>query len=145
MAPWFQEEVRRELEKHFGTEEVHEDGLRVDTTLDLDLQQTANRAVVDGVAAYERRHGWRGKLENVLAGGATLDSYSHPDWAVQAAPGDYVHALVTRVLPLEIHARIGPPGQPGSEILLLPADWQWTGQRYGDAARQARRHHLRPA
>jgi penicillin-binding protein 1A len=132
VAPWFQDAVREELDKRFGAEEVHEDGLRVDTTLDLDLQTVANRSVVDGVAAYERRHGWRGKLENVLAG-ATLESYRHPDWAVQAAPGDYVHALVTRVLPLEIHARIGPPGQPGSEILLLPSDWQWTGMRYGDA------------
>ena len=133
VAPWFQEEVRRELEKHFGSEEVHEDGLRVDTTLDLDLQLVANRAVADGVAAYERRHGWRGKLENVLSDDVTLDSYRHPDWAVTAGPGDYIHALVTRTLPLEIHARIGPPGQPGSEIVLLPADWQWTGQRYGDA------------
>jgi penicillin-binding protein 1A len=132
VAPWFQDAVREELDKRFGAEEVHEDGLRVDTTLDLDLQTVANRSVVDGVAAYERRHGWRGKLESVLAG-ATLESYRHPDWAVQAAPGDYVHALVTRVLPLEIHARIGPPGQPGSEILLLSADWQWTGMRYGDA------------
>ena len=51
---------------------------------------------------------------------ATLDDYRHPDWAVAAGPGDYVHALVTRVLPLEIHARIGPPDQPGSEIVLLP-------------------------
>ncbi len=59
VAPWFQEEVRRELEKHFGAEEVHEAGLRVDTTLDLDLQNVANRAVPDGVAAYERRHGWK--------------------------------------------------------------------------------------
>ena len=40
--------------------------------------------------------------------------------------------LVTRVLPLEVHARIGPPGQDGSEILLLPQDWQWTGQHYAD-------------
>ncbi len=132
VAPWFQDAVREELDNRFGAEEVHEDGLRVDTTLDLDLQNVANRSVVDGVAAYERRHGWRGKLENVLAG-ATLESYRHPDWAVQASPGDYVHALVTRVLPLEIHARIGPAGQPGSEILLLPSDWQWTGMRYGDA------------
>ena len=68
VAPWFQEAVRDELDKRFGAEEVHEDGLRVDTTLDLDLQNVANRSVVDGVAAYERRHGWRGKLENVLAG-----------------------------------------------------------------------------
>ncbi|MGA2752760.1 MAG: PBP1A family penicillin-binding protein [Terracidiphilus sp.] len=131
-APWFQDAVREELDKRFGTEEVHEAGLRVDTTLDLDLQNIANRAVVDGVAAYERRRGWRNKLENVPAGDVTLDNYRHPDWAVEAGPGDYVHALVTRVLPLEVHARIGPPGQPGSEIVLLPADWQWTGVRYGD-------------
>ena len=37
-APWFQDAIREELDKRFGTEEVHEDGLRVDTTLDLDLQ-----------------------------------------------------------------------------------------------------------
>jgi penicillin-binding protein 1A len=133
VAPWFQEEVRRELEKHFGTEEVHEAGLRVDTTLDLDLQQTANRAVVDGVAAYERRHGWRGKLENVLDSGSTLDAYRHPDWAAPPAPGGYIHALVTRALPFEIDARIGAPGDPGSDILLVSQDWQWTGQRLATA------------
>jgi penicillin-binding protein 1A len=133
LAPWFQEEVRRELEKHFGTEEVHEAGLRVDTTLDLDLQETANRAVVDGVAAYERRHGWRGKLENVLDSGSTLDDYRHPDWAAPPAPGGYIHALVTRVLPLEIDARVGAPDEAGSDILLVPQDWQWTGQRLATA------------
>ena len=58
-APWFQEEVRRELEKRFGSEQVHEAGLKVETTLDLDLQKTANRAVLDGLAAYERRRGWK--------------------------------------------------------------------------------------
>jgi penicillin-binding protein 1A len=128
VAPWFQEEVRRELDKRFGTEEVHEAGLRVDTTLDLDLQQTANRAVDDGVAAYERHRGWKGHLENVLAAGETIEGYKHPDWAFAYNPGDYAHALVTRVLPLEIHARMGK-----EQILLLPGDWQWTGQRYGDA------------
>jgi penicillin-binding protein 1A len=137
VAPWFQEEVRRELEKRFGAEQVHEAGLKVETTLDLDLQKTANRAVADGLATYERRRGWggpdgTGKLENVLAGGATPDStlaeYKHPDWAMKTRPGDYVHALVTRVLPLEIRARVG-----SSEIVLLPEDWTWTGQRYGDA------------
>jgi penicillin-binding protein 1A len=138
VAPWFQEEVRRELEKRFGSEQVHEAGLKVQTTLDLDLQQAANRAVEDGLAAYERRHGWDGrdkpgKLENVLAEGANVDDYRHPDWAMKARPGDYVHALVTSVQPLEVHARIGPPGQRDDEIVLLPNDWQWTGERRGDA------------
>ena len=128
IAPWFQDEVREELDRHFGSDEVHEDGLRVETTLDLDLQKVANRAVLDGLAAYERRRGWKGNLENVIAAGGNLDTYKHPDWAVDYGPGDYVHALVMRVLPLEIHARVG-----SQEILLLPEDWKWTGQRYGDA------------
>jgi len=133
VAPWFQEEVRRELEKRFGTEEVHEAGLKIQTTLDLDLQQTANRAVNDGLAVYERRHGWvghegPGKLENVLASGSLIEDYKHPDWAVQSHPGDYVHAVVTNVLPLSIRARVG-----SESVVLLPEDWKWTGQRYGDA------------
>ena len=128
VAPWFQEEVRRELEKRFGSDEVHEDGLRVETTLDLDLQTTANRAVADGLAIYERHKGWTGKLENVLAAGLTLAEYRHPDWAFASGSGDYVHAVVTRVLPLEIHAKTG-----SGEVVLLPPDWQWTGQRYADA------------
>ena len=132
VAPWFQDEIRQELDKRFGAEQVHEDGLRIDTTLDLDLQQTANQAVVDGVAVYERRHGWKGNLTNVLNAGETLQDYRHPDWAFVSAPGDYVHALVTRVLPNQIFARIGAPGQKDAEVLLLPADWQWTGQRSAD-------------
>jgi penicillin-binding protein 1A len=132
VAPWFQEEVRQELEKRFGSEQVHEAGLRVDTTLDLDLQRTANQAVLDGLSTYERRHGWKARLENAILSGSTLEDYRHPDWAVSPGPGDYIHAMVTRVLPLEIHARIGAPGHPGSDVLLLPPDWQWTGQRSGD-------------
>jgi penicillin-binding protein 1A len=133
VAPWFQEEVRRELEKRFGSEQVHEAGLKVETTLDLDLQKTANRAVADGLAAYERRRGWmgndlKGKLENVLASGSTIEDYKHPDWTTSSGPGDYVHAVVTRVLPMEIHARVGD-----AQIVLLPEDWRWTGQRFADA------------
>lgn len=132
VAPWFQEEVRRELDKRFGPEQVHEAGLKVDTTLDLDLQKTANQAVADGLAAYERRHGWKGRLENVLTDGFTLDNFLHPDWSVAHGPGDYVHAVVTRVLPLEVDARIGVPNKPDIDVILLPGDWEWTGQRTAD-------------
>ena len=127
VAPWFEESVRQELEKRFGSEEVHEAGLKVETTLDIDLQKTANRAVLDGLATYERRRGWIGKLENVLTGGNTIEDYKHPDWAMKTGPGDYVHAVVTRDLPLEIHARVG-----SDEIVLMPDDWKWTGERFGD-------------
>jgi len=126
VAPWFQEEVRQELEKRFGSEQVHEAGLKVQTTLDLDLQQTANHAVEDGLATYERRKGWTGKLENVVDKGIALEEYKHPDWAVKSKPGDYVHALVTSDLPMEIEAKVG-----GEDIVLLQDDWKWTGERSG--------------
>ena len=127
VAPWFVEEVRRELEKKFGAEEVHEAGLRVDTTLDLDLQQVANHAVADGVVTYERRRGWKGASQNALISGVSLEDYKHPDWAMQVKPGDYVHALVTSALPLEIRARVGE-----QRIVITQDDWKWTGQPHGD-------------
>ena len=127
VAPWFQEAVRRELEKRFGTEEVHEAGLRIDTTLDLDLQVTANKALLEGLATYERRHGWKARIQNVLADGIALQDYRHPDWTLKQHPGDYVHVLVTSVLPSQVDARFG-----SEDIVLMPEDWKWTGQPYAD-------------
>jgi penicillin-binding protein 1A len=99
LAPYFVEEIRRYLESKYGTDQVHEGGLRVYTSLDMDLQSAANTAVLDGLAAYERRHGWRGHLENVLLEGETLASYKHPDWDDDIQPANYAHALVTDVWP----------------------------------------------
>jgi len=122
VAPWFVEEVRRELERKFGSEQVHQAGLKVYTTLDLDLQQTANRVVLDGLAAYERRHGWRGRLLNVIAGGVGMEGFKHPDWVVPAESGAFVHALVMGVLPYQVTARVGD-----QQLVLTPEDWTWTG------------------
>jgi len=95
LAPYFVEEIRRYLEGKYGADQVHEGGLKVYTSLDVDLQKTANQAVLDGVAAYERRHGWKGHLENVLAEGSAIDKYEHPDWDDEPEVNGYVHALVT--------------------------------------------------
>jgi len=124
IAPWFVDDVRRELERQFGSEQVHEEGLRVYTTLDLDLQETANRAVLNGIAALERRHGWKGNLLNVVAAGGSLDDFRHPDWRQPVGPGSYVHALVTNVLPYQVTARIGQ-----QQVILGPDDFAWTKQR----------------
>ena len=128
VAPYFVEEVRRELDRRLGADEVHSAGLRVYTTLDLDLQRTANRAVLDGLAAYERRHGWKGHLLNAIAGRVGLAEFKHPDWILPPQPGDYVHAVVTGVLPFEVEARVGDKG-----LVLNESDWAWTGQKSGEA------------
>src|ERR1700685_1913663 len=59
LAPYFVEEIRRYLENKYGADQVHEGGLKVYTSLDVDLQKAANQTVLDGLATYERRHGWQ--------------------------------------------------------------------------------------
>jgi penicillin-binding protein 1A len=128
LAPYFVEEVRKQLEKEFGAEEVHGAGLRVYTTLDLDLQTVANQAVLDGTAAYERRRGWKGHLENVVAKGMDLEKYEHPDWGGTIEKGGYYHALVTEVSPVRAIVKIGQ-----LRAALTPADWKWTQQSAADS------------
>ena len=120
-APYFVEEVRRQLEHDYGVEEAHGAGLRVYTTLDLDLQRVANKAVLDGTAAYEKRHGWKGHLQNILVTGNDPDTWKHPDWTQPVVEGAYFHALVTDVTPTKITVKIGV-----SSATLDPADWAWT-------------------
>jgi len=95
LAPYFVEEIRRYLETKYGADQVHGAGLKVYTTIDVELQKAANQAVLDGLAAYERRHGWKGRLENVASEGAALDKYEHPDWDDEPEVNGYIHALVT--------------------------------------------------
>jgi len=127
VAPWFVEEVRRDLERRFGPEQVHAAGLKVYTSLDLDLQKAANQAVLDGLAAYERRQGWRARLLNVVAGGLDINTFKHPDWTIPPTPGTYLHAVITGILPYQVTARIG-----AKQLILTADDWQWTGFKTAD-------------
>ncbi|SEC17290.1 penicillin-binding protein 1A [Terriglobus roseus] len=128
VAPYFVEEVRRQLEQEYGADAVHGAGMKIYTTMDLDLQITANKAVMDGAAAYERRHGWKAKLSNVAATGADLETYAHPDWSTQTIEnGAYFHALVTEATSRRVIVRIGK-----RYAEMTPADWAWTTMGNGD-------------
>jgi len=61
-ADYFEEEVRRRLAELYGTEKLYEGGLEVRTTLEPELQGVAERALRQGLIAYDRRHGWRGPI-----------------------------------------------------------------------------------
>jgi penicillin-binding protein 1A len=122
LAPYFIEEIRKYLEGAYGTETVHERGLRVYTTLNVDAQRAANQAIRDGLHAYDRRHGWRGKLENILRDHRdTLDSYEDDDWRWPINKGDYVTGLVTAVDDKAATIKVGP-----YRALLTQPDFSWT-------------------
>ncbi len=128
VAPYFVEEVRRQLEKEYGVEEVHGAGLRVYTTLDLGLQKVANQAVLDGTAKYERREGWKGNLRNVVLSEMDLASYKHPDWTQPMEKGSYVHGVVTEVAARRVVVKLGD-----RQAVMTPEDWAWTQKVNGDS------------
>src|SRR3954447_16613259 len=123
-APNFVEEVRRFLEKKYGADEVHEGGLRVYTSLDLDLQKSATQAVLDGLAAYERRHGWKGQLKNVVQTGESISKYQDADWQKPLVAGDYVHGLVVDIGLQFCKIKLGR-----NYASLGPAELAWTGHK----------------
>jgi penicillin-binding protein 1A len=71
---YFKEQVRRELVERFGWQRVYQGGLRVYTTLDSELQRTAEAIVERGLVDIEKRkafkHPARGKQKLGKAGEA---------------------------------------------------------------------------
>ena len=131
LAPYFVEEIRKYLEATYGTEAVHERGLRVYTTLSVLMQRAANRAVYDGLHAYERRHGWRGGLRNLsLKSPEEFDAYQDPDWRAPIQKGDYLNALVLSASARSAALRIGP-----YRAVLAPSDFAWTGRAASELLR----------
>ena len=77
LAPWFVEEIRRYLESKYGSDQVHEGGLRVYTSLNTDMQRAANHALLDGLArlrAPSRLEGPFAKCGQHRGGGGQLSA-----------------------------------------------------------------------
>src|SRR5246127_1523740 len=125
LAPYFFEEIRKYLESTYGTEAVHERGLRVYTTLNIAMQRDANQSLRDGLHAYDRRHGWRGDLPNILRDNlGKLDTYEDEDWRHPIEKGSYVTGLVLSVEEKNATVKIGP-----YRAILSPSDFAWTGRK----------------
>jgi penicillin-binding protein 1A len=125
LAPYFVEEIRKYLESTYGTEAVHERGLRVYTTLNISAQKAADRAVRDGLHAYDRRHGWRGNLSNILRDHrGTLENYDDDDWHAPIEKGEYLNGLVLTVDDKSAVIKFGP-----YRAILTQPDFAWTGHR----------------
>src|SRR5580692_6038226 len=125
LAPYFVEDIRQYLEHTYGTAAVHEQGLRVYTTLNVQAQKAADQALRDGLHSYDRRHGWRGKLANILRDHlGTMEKYQNDDWRGAIGRGDYVTGLVTAIEPTFAGIKIG-----AYHAMLTPADFAWTGHK----------------
>ncbi len=98
VAPYFIEDIRKTIEQKYGADVLYEAGLRVQTTLDAELQAAANAALDRGLRRFDKRRArYRGAEQNVLANGRTLESFSTERWSRPILAGDIVPAVVTFV------------------------------------------------
>jgi penicillin-binding protein 1A len=135
IAPYFVEEVRKTLEQKYGADALYEAGLRVQTTLDADLQMVANTAIDRGLRAVDkRRSGYRRATRNVVAEGHDIASFAMPRWSQPLHAGDIVPAVVTAVPTRGAGAsakiRIGP-----YTLDFPPSSWPWSRRSATDLFR----------
>jgi penicillin-binding protein 1A len=134
VAPYFLEEVRKELEGRYGAKALYENGLSVQTALDVSLQEAANRALDDGLRRIDRRRGFRTPRRNVVKEGHTIDAFRQGRWDRAMADGDVVPAVVRTAAGTSIEARAGAlavtidkkgfawTSKPAADQLVKPGD-----------------------
>jgi penicillin-binding protein 1A len=106
-APYFLEEVRKELEARYGAKQLYENGLSVQTGLDLQLQEAAARALEEGLRRIDKQRGFQKPKRNVVTEGHTVEGFRQSRWDRPMRVGQIVPAVVLDVDAGSIHARAG--------------------------------------
>ena len=63
-AQYYIEDVRKKTIDMFSYNKVYDQGLNINTPINLNLQKIATKSLRDGLISYDKRKGWRGALEN---------------------------------------------------------------------------------
>jgi penicillin-binding protein 1A len=123
VAPYFVEEVRKQIESEYGAKQLYESGLTIQTSLDVHLQEAATRALDEGVRRLDRRRGFRKPARNVVAEGHDVARVTDPRWDRPMSEGDIVPAVVTGVDGGTIHLRAGR-----LRVSVDKKGYAWTGK-----------------
>ncbi len=95
IAPYFVEEVRKYLEREYGSQRIYQGGLRVYTTLDARMQKAANRALRNGLIATDKRsRGFVKPTASVLVKDEMPERLQLDEWAAPLEVGDVVRGVV---------------------------------------------------
>jgi penicillin-binding protein 1A len=122
IAPYFLEWVRKSLASRYTTEEIWRKGLRVYTTLNIQMQGAATKALREGLRRYDKQRGWRGPIGNILKDPSNeLAAYAHPSWRNSLFPEEIVIGLVENIAGNDATIRIA--GYHGS---IGPKEIAWT-------------------
>ncbi|QWL63791.1 PBP1A family penicillin-binding protein [Aeromonas jandaei] len=97
-APYLGEMVRQKMVEQFG-EDAYTMGLHVYTTVSAERQRAARQALLDGVFAYDMRHGYRGSSEQLWKAGEPSWDYEQivAHLAKQPTYDPLIAAVVTKL------------------------------------------------
>ena len=127
-APYFSEEVRRDLVARYGNQVLLKEGLQVFTTMDSEKQRAAQEAVLDGLLALDKRQGYRGPLAK-LGTDSERASFLARSRAIvgnqKLAPGKYYVGLVHAIAENNRSATVKIGGQL-AHLPLLGMRWART-------------------
>jgi penicillin-binding protein 1A len=122
LAPYFVEWVRESLADRYTTDVIWRKGLRVYTSLNIEMQTAATKALREGLRNLDKKRGWRGPIDNVLKDPSVqLETYSNPEWRSLLRPGDLATGLVENVDDPQVTVRIGK-----YRAMLGPKEIAWT-------------------
>ena len=130
IAPYFLEEVRKHLEREYGSQRIYQGGLRVHTTLDPHLQRAANRAIRDGLLRLDRvARGFVPPTRSVLQGGELPADIRLDEWDWPIREGAVVPGVV-----MATHRDVAVVQIADFQANITRADIEWTGLRRVDDA-----------
>jgi len=106
---YFFEEVRRRVKNGFGDEKLYGGGLKIHSTLNLEMQRWAEDSLREGLRELDKRQGWRAKeFENLSGPDQDLEEARLKSWERldQLAVGRVVEGVVTEVSSRRARVRI---------------------------------------
>jgi penicillin-binding protein 1A len=97
---YFTENVRKHVEAKYGRDALYKGGLKIYTTLDVELQRAANVAVRDGLRAHDKRRGYRGPIKKLKSREAIDEFNGRTERELAGRPldvGKIYRAVITEV------------------------------------------------
>ena len=108
IAADFLEYVRRYVDRKYGTDALYKKGLKIYTTVDLDLTKKARQAMDTGLRDIDKRQGYRGPIKTLNVKGV-LEFLEEKSKNMEAPLnyGDITEGVITHLDRENIYVRLG--------------------------------------
>ena len=122
-APYFAEDIRKDLEATYGATALYEEGLQVQTTLDPMIQKAVEKGVRTGLLRLDHRRGFRGPIAHLEE--SEIDNQQLPTWG----RGKVVKERWYQGIVLEADASSARVKIGEESFTLEPRGIAWTGRK----------------